>query len=205
MGGVKISHTCEEVQMERIVVGMSGASGAILGIRLLEVLGQSDYEVHLVMSESTEKTIKLETDWKVEDVLALADVAHDFHDIGASIASGSFRTRGMVIVPCSMKTMSALANSFNTNLLIRAADVTLKERRRLVVVPRESPLHAGHLDLMAKVERLRGMILPPFMTFYHRPKTLDDVINHLVGKVLDCFHIENHLFDHWGEIAPQKT
>lgn len=191
--------------MERIVVGMSGASGAILGIRVLEVLGQSDYEVHLVMSSATEKTIRLETDWKVEDVVALADVVHDFRDIGAPIASGSFRTRGMVIVPCSMKTMSALANSFNTNLLIRAADVTLKERRRLVVVPREAPLHAGHLDLMAKVERLRGMILPTFMTFYHRPQTLDDMINHLVGKVLDCFHIENQLFDHWGEISSKDS
>jgi len=191
--------------VERIVVGMSGASGAILGIRVLEVLGQSDYEVHLVMSSATEKTIRLETDWKVEDVVALADVVHDFRDIGAPIASGSFRTRGMVIVPCSMKTMSALANSFNTNLLIRAADVTLKERRRLVVVPREAPLHAGHLDLMAKVERLRGMILPTFMTFYHRPQTLDDMINHLVGKVLDCFHIENQLFDHWGEISSKDS
>jgi len=118
----------KESIVERIVVGMSGASGAILGIRLLEMLGQSDYEVHLVMSKATEQTIKLETDWKVEDVLALADVVHDFRDIGAPIASGSFRTMGMAIVPCSMKTMSALANSFNTNLLIRAADVTLKER-----------------------------------------------------------------------------
>ena len=185
--------------MERFVVGMSGASGAILGIRLLEVLRETDYEVHLVMSPSTERTIQLETDRNVEDVVSMADVVHDFNDIGAPIASGSFRTKGMAIIPCSMKTLSALANSYNTNLLIRAADVTLKERRRLVVVPRESPLHAGHLDLMAKVERLRGMILPPFLTFYHRPKTLDDVINHLVGKVLDCFHIENHLFDHWGE------
>ena len=190
--------------MERFVVGMSGASGAILGIKLLEVLRETDYEIHLVMSPSTERTIQLETDRNVEDIFAMADVVHDFNDIGATIASGSFRTKGMVIIPCSMKTLSALANSYNTNLLIRAADVTLKERRRLVVVPRESPLHAGHLDLMAKVERLRGMILPPFLTFYHRPKTLDDVINHLVGKVLDCFHIENHLFDHWGEIPKQS-
>jgi 4-hydroxy-3-polyprenylbenzoate decarboxylase len=185
-----------------MVVGMSGASGAILGIRLLQYLSESDFEVHLVISASAEKTIQLETDWKIEDVRALADIVHDFHDIGASIASGSFRTRGMAIVPCSMKTMSALANSFNTNLLIRAADVTLKERRRLVVVPRESPLHCGHLDLMAKVERLRAMIVPPLMTFYHRPETIEDMINHLVGKVLDCFHIDNRLFKRWCENKP---
>jgi 4-hydroxy-3-polyprenylbenzoate decarboxylase len=187
------------MKKERMVVGMSGASGAILGIRLLQYLSESDFEVHLVISTSAEKTIQLETDWKIEDVRALADIVHDFHDTGAAIASGSFRTRGMAIVPCSMKTMSALANSFNTNLLIRAADVTLKERRRLVVVPRESPLHCGHLDLMAKVERLRGMIVPPFMTFYHGPETIEDMINHLVGKVLDCFHIDNHLFKRWCE------
>lgn len=185
--------------MERLVIGMSGASGAILGIRMLEVLANSEYEIHLVISGSAKRTIELETDWKVKDVEALASHVHDFNDIGSSIASGSFRTRGMVIIPCSIKTLSALANSYNTNLLIRAADVTLKERRRLVVVPREAPLHAGHLDLMAKVERLRGMILPPFMTFYHRPKSMDDMINHLVGKVLDCFHIDNNLFQRWGE------
>ena len=185
--------------MERIVVGMSGASGAILGIRLLEVLSAYEIEVHLVISGSAKRTIQLETDWQVKDVEALADKVHDFDDIGAPIASGSFRTRGMAIIPCSIKTLSALANSYNTNLLIRAADVTLKERRRLVVVPREAPLHAGHLDLMAKIERLRGMILPPFMTFYHRPKSMDDMINHLVGKVLDCFQIDNNLFQRWGE------
>ena len=186
--------------MERIVVGMSGASGAILGIRLLGVLAKSEFEIHLVISSSAKRTIELETDWQLKDVEALADQVHDFDDIGAPIASGSFRTKGMVIIPCSIKTLSALANSYNTNLLIRAADVTLKERRRLVVVPREAPLHAGHLDLMAKVERLRGIILPPFMAFYHHPKSMDDMINHLVGKVLDCFHIDNNLFQRWGEI-----
>ena len=187
------------MEKERIVVGMSGASGAILAVRLLQFLSASEFEVHLIISGSAERTIDLETDWQVDDVKSLADIVHDFHDIGASIASGSFRTRGMVIIPCSMKTMSALANSFNTNLLIRAADVTLKERRRLVVVPRESPLHCGHLDLMAKVERLRGMIVPPFMTFYHRPESIDDMINHLVGKVLDCLKIDNHMFKRWCE------
>ena len=129
-------------------MGMSGASGAILGIRFLQYLSESDFEVHLVISGSAKRTIGLETDWKVEDVEALAYQVHDFNDIGASIASGSFKTKGMVIIPCSIKTLSALANSYNTNLLIRAADVTLKERRRLVVVPREAPLHRGHLDLM---------------------------------------------------------
>ena len=185
--------------MQRIIVGMSGASGAILGIRVLQFFAESEFEVHLVVSSSAERTIHYETEWDVAKVKELADVVHDFHDIGAAIASGSFRTMGMMIVPCSMKTMSALANSFGTNLLIRAADVTLKERRRLVVVPRESPLHCGHLDLMAKVERLRGMIVPPFMTFYHKPETIDDMINHLVGKVLDCFHIDNNMFKRWCE------
>jgi 4-hydroxy-3-polyprenylbenzoate decarboxylase len=185
--------------MERLVVGMSGASGAILGIRLLEILKESNYQVHLIISSSAKKTIELETDWKVKDVEALAYQLHDYYDIGAPISSGSFRTKGMVIIPCAIKTLSAIANSYNTNLLIRAADVTLKERRRLVVVPRETPLHRGHLDLMAKVERLRGMILPPMMTFYFQPRTLDDMINYLVGKVLDCFDIDNSLFKRWGE------
>lgn len=185
--------------MERVVIGMSGASGAILGIRLLEFLAQTEFEVHLVISNSAKRTIELETDWDFEAVKALADVVHDFNDIGASIASGSFRTRGMAIVPCAIKTLSALANSFNTNLLIRAADVTLKERRRLVVVPRESPLHCGHLELMAKVEQLRGIIVPPLMTFYHRPKSIDEMINHVVGKVLDSLLIDNNLFRRWCE------
>ena len=185
--------------MERITVGISGASGAILGIRLLEVLSESNYETHLIISDSAEKTIEIETDWEVDKVKALADHVHDFDDLGAPLSSGSFRTLGMAIVPCSMKTMSALAHSFDTNLLIRAADVTLKERRRLVVVPREAPLHRGHLDLMAKVERLRGMILPPVMTFYHHPKSIDDMVNYMVGKILDCFQIDNSLFNRWCE------
>lgn len=185
--------------MERLVVGMSGASGAILGIRLLEILADLNYQIHLVISNSAKITIELETDWKLKDVEALAYQVHDYNDIGAPICSGSFRTKGMVIIPCAIKTLSAIANSYNTNLLIRAADVTLKERRRLVVVPREAPLHRGHLDLMAKVERLRGIILPPMMTFYFRPQTLDDMINYVVGKVLDCFDIDNSLFKRWGE------
>ncbi|MDP2643941.1 MAG: UbiX family flavin prenyltransferase [Desulfobacterales bacterium] len=188
--------------MERIVVGMSGASGAILGIRLLEVLSNSDFEVHLVISGSAKRTIELETDWKVKDVEAMAAQVHDFNDIGSSISSGSFRTRGMVVIPCSIKTLSAIAHSFNTNLLIRAADVCLKERRRLVVVPREAPLHQGHLEIMQRVFASGGVILPPFMTFYHRPQCLNDMINHLVGKVLDSFDIDNNLFKRWGEKTP---
>ena len=185
--------------MDRVIVGMSGASGAILGIRLLEVLSESDLETHLIISSSAEQTIRLETDWEMKDVMALANVVHDFNNIGASIASGSFRTRGMVIVPCAIKTLSAIANSYNTNLLIRAADVCLKERRRLVLVPREAPLHRGHLELMAKVDALGAMVVPPVMTFYHQPRTIDDMVNHLVGKVLDCFGIDNELFKRWGE------
>ncbi|MFH1138775.1 MAG: UbiX family flavin prenyltransferase [Pseudomonadota bacterium] len=183
---------------ERLIVGLSGASGAILGIRLLEVLSDLDLEVHLVVSRSAEQTILAETSWKVDEVKALADVVHDFQDIGASIASGSFRALGMAVIPCSMKTLSALAHSYDDNLLVRAADVCLKERRRLVVVPRESPLHRGHMGLMAQVDSLGAMIVPPMMTFYHHPRKVEDLIDHLVGKVLNCFGIDNRLLGEWG-------
>jgi len=191
--------------MERLIVGMSGASGAILGIRLLQVLSQSDYEVHLVVSDAAKRTIRMETDWKVQAVEAMADHVHDFQDIGAPISSGSFRTQGMIIIPCSIKTLSAVAYSFNTNLLVRAADVVLKERRKLVLVPRETPLHGGHLELMLKVTALGAQVLPPLLTFYHRPKTLDDMVNHLVGKALDTFGIDHDLFERWGANSEKSS
>ncbi|HUW65959.1 MAG TPA: UbiX family flavin prenyltransferase [Spirochaetia bacterium] len=186
--------------MTRIVVGISGASGAIYGIRLLETLSACpEIETHLVVSEAAGRTIRLETAYSVEQVGRLAHRVYDNSDIGAAVASGSFRTDGMVVVPCSMKTVSAIANSYNDNLLVRAADVTLKERRKLVVVPRETPLHAGHLKLLVAVAELGAVVLPPMPAFYHLPVTLDDIVNQTVGKILDQFAIEHDLFRRWGD------
>ncbi len=184
--------------MKRLIVGISGATGAIYGIRLLEVLGKSNVETHLVITEAAQKTILMETDWKVEEVKSLAKVNYDIQDIGADIASGSFELQGMVIIPCSIKSLSAIANSFNVNLLIRAADVAMKEKRKLVLVVRETPLHKGHLTLMMNLADMGVIILPPIPAFYHHPKTIDDLVNHTVGKVLDLFGIDHHLFERWG-------
>ncbi len=181
----------------RLVVGMSGASGAIYGLRLLEVLKSLDIETHLVMSDAAKRTIVYETDRGIDQVKGLATHVHELADVGACISSGSFRHDGMVIAPCSIKTLSALAHSFNTNLLIRAADVTLKERRKLVLMVRETPLHLGHLRLMVQVTETGAVLVPPLPAFYHRPKTLDDVINQSVNKVLDQFGIECDLFNRW--------
>jgi 4-hydroxy-3-polyprenylbenzoate decarboxylase len=181
----------------KLVVGMSGASGAIYGLRLLEVLKKLDIETHLVMSDAAKRTIVYETDRRIEEVKELATHVHELADVGACISSGSFRHDGMVIAPCSIKTLSALAHSFNTNLLIRAADVTLKERRKLVLMVRETPLHLGHLRLMVQVTETGAVLVPPLPAFYHRPKTLDDVINQSVNKVLDQFGIECELFNRW--------
>lgn len=184
--------------MKRLVVGMSGATGAIYGIRLLEVLSNSDIETHLVISNAAEKTIRMETPWKVEQVKALAHTCYDVRDVGANIASGSFLTEGMVVIPCAIKTLSGIANSYNDNLLVRSADVAIKEKRKLVVVARETPFHKGHLKLMMEAADLGATILPPVPAFYCLPQTIDDLINHLVGKVLDMFHIEHNLFHRWG-------
>ncbi|MDP2937088.1 MAG: UbiX family flavin prenyltransferase [Dehalococcoidia bacterium] len=188
----------------KLVVGISGATGAIYGIRLLEVLRNvPDMESHLVISDAARRTIEHETDWTMQEVQALATEVYDNADIGAAIASGSFRVDGMVIAPCSIKTMSALANSYNTNLMTRAGDVTLKERRPLVLVVRETPLHYGHLKQMLDLAQTGAILLPPVPAYYHKPKTLDDIINHTVGKILDCFRIEHHLFMRWkGMPAP---
>ena len=184
--------------MKRLVVGISGATGAIYGIRLLEFLSKSDVETHLVVSTSAEKTIRMETSWTLEQVKALATVTYNKEDVGADISSGSFHAEGMVVIPCSIKSLSAIANSYNENLLVRAADVALKERRKLVLVVRETPLHRGHLSLMLNVADAGGVILPPIPAFYFLPKTLDDIINHTVGRVLDVFEIDHHLFNRWG-------
>jgi len=187
----------------RLTIGISGATGAIFGIRLLEFLSKSDVETHLIITEAGENTILMETDWKVEEVKSLAKVVHDIKDLGADISSGSFLSEGMVIIPCSIKSLSGIANSFNENLLIRAADVTLKERRKLVLVVRETPLHLGHIELMLQASRMGAILLPPVPAFYFYPKTIDDLINHTVGKVLDLFGINHHLFQRWGS-APLK-
>jgi 4-hydroxy-3-polyprenylbenzoate decarboxylase len=181
----------------RLVVGISGASGAIYGVRLLEVLGQSGVETHLVATAAARETIRLETSYTVEQVEALATQVYAVEDVGAAIASGTFKTSGMVVVPCSIKSMSAIAYAYGDNLLVRAADVTLKERRRLVLVVRETPLHLGHLRAMVRLTEMGAIVAPPAPAFYHRPKTLDDIVDHIVGKVLDLFGIEHDLYDPW--------
>jgi 4-hydroxy-3-polyprenylbenzoate decarboxylase len=187
--------------MTRLVVGISGASGAIYGVRLLEVLGHIGVESHLILTPSAKETIKLETNYTVEQVEALAARTYNIADVGAAVASGSFRTAGMVVAPCSIKTLSAVAHSYDDNLLVRAADVTLKERRRLVLVVRETPLHIGHLRAMLHLTEMNAVIMPPAPAFYHHPKTVDDIVNHTAGKVLDMFDIEHSLFDQWRGTA----
>jgi 4-hydroxy-3-polyprenylbenzoate decarboxylase len=190
--------------MRRIVVGISGASGAIYGIRMLEVLSKAeDIEVHLILSLSAGQTIVDETDWTVSDVKALADVVYNNKDIGASLSSGSYRHDGMLIAPCSVKTLSGIVNSYDDNLLTRAADVALKERRRVVLLVRETPLHLGHIELMARAASYGAVVMPPVPAFYHRPQSLDDVINQTVGKALDLFDISHKLFRRWKESGPE--
>ncbi|MCU3539936.1 UbiX family flavin prenyltransferase [Enterobacter hormaechei subsp. steigerwaltii] len=186
--------------MKRLIVGISGASGAIYGVRLLQVLRDvAGVETHLVMSQAARQTLSLETDLSLRDVQALADVVHDARDIAASISSGSFKTAGMVILPCSIKTLSGIVNSYTDTLVTRAADVVLKERRPLVLCVRETPLHLGHLRLMMQAAELGAVIMPPVPAFYHRPQTLDDVINQTVNRVLDQFDIDlpEDLFTRW--------
>ena len=186
--------------MKRLVIGIAGASGVIYAVRLLEVLHDvPNVETHLVLSDAARQTIGYETNSTVEKVMELADVQHSIKNIAASISSGSFKTMGMVVVPCSMKTLSGIAMSFSDNLLLRAADVTLKDRRPLVLLPRETPLHLGHLRLMVQVSEMGAILLPPMPAFYHRPKTVDDIINQTVNRVLDVLKIEleHDLFDRW--------
>jgi flavin prenyltransferase len=193
----------------RVVVGISGASGAVYGIRLVETLAaMGGVEIHLVMSKGAEATIAYETDREPADVARLAHVVHDERNLAAAIASGTFLTSSMVVAPCSIRTLSAIANSANDNLLVRAADVHLKERRALVLVVRETPLHLGHLKLMTDVTMAGGVILPPVPGFYTLPKSVDDLVNHTVGKVLDLIGLTEHaLAPRWngpnGPLAPQ--
>jgi 4-hydroxy-3-polyprenylbenzoate decarboxylase len=186
--------------MKRFIVAMTGASGAIFGIRALEALrGIDDVESHLVMSPSARRTVIEETDTPVAKVKELATAVHDYKDIGASLSSGSYVTLGMLVAPCSVKTLSGIVNSYDDNLIVRAADVCLKERRRVVALLRETPLHAGHIELMARATQTGVIVMPPVPAFYHRPKTVDDIVNQTVGRALDLFELEVDLVKRWTE------
>ena len=182
----------------RLIVGISGASGVIYGIRLLEILNTvPDLETHLVLSNGANLNISLETDRQVKEVEAMADVVHSDQNLAAIIASGSYQTDGMIIVPCSMKTLSGVVHSYADTLLVRAADVVLKERRRLILVPRETPLHVGHCRLLYEAAQVGAVIVPPMPAFYNDPQSVDDIINHTVGRLLDLFGIDSGLVKRW--------
>lgn len=180
-----------------MVVGITGASGTVYGVRLLEVLRDLGVETHLVMTNAARRVVELETGYAVEQIEGLAGVSYANDEIDAPIASGSFRTAGMIVAPCSIKSLSAIANSYNDGLLVRAADVVLKERRKLVLVVRETPLHLGHLRLMAAATEYGAVILPPMPAFYHQPKTISDLVDQTVGKVLDQFGLDHDLYRRW--------
>ncbi len=187
----------------RLIVGISGSTGAIYGVRLLQVLRERlpEIEVHLVMSEGARATIKYETEYGPDEVATWVHTVHDPRNVGASIASGTFITAGMIVAPCSMKTLSSIATSYNDNLMTRAADVCLKERRRLVLLVRETPLHLGHLRLMTAVTEVGGIILPPVPGFYQRPRTILDLVDHSLGKALDLFGVEHNLYPRWSGLT----
>lgn len=184
---------------KRLIIGISGASGAIYGVRLLQVLRDGSVETHLVISKAAEMTLAYESDLKPKALRALADKSYSVGDVGAAIASGSFRTLGMVIAPCSVRSMAEIATGVTTTLLTRAADVVLKERRRLVLMLRETPLHTGHLRNLAALSEMGAIIAPPVPAFYIRPRSIEDIVDHSVGRVLDLFGIENDLVRRWGE------
>ena len=191
--------------MDRLIVAITGASGAIYGIRTLEVLRQNKrVETHLIISPSGARTIAAETSYTVGDVRALANVVHPYKDIGASVSSGSYRTLGMLIAPCSIKTLSGIANSYNTNLIVRAADVCLKERRRVVLMVRETPLHHGHVELILKATNMGAIVTPPVPAFYHRPKTIAEIVDQTVGRALDLFGIDAGVVKRWTEAEETK-
>lgn len=183
---------------EKLIVGISGSSGSILGIRFLEVLKKMGIETHLIITETAKKLIEYETKYKVKDVEKLASKVYDNSDFFAKIASGSFQTNGMVVIPCSMKTLGGIASGYSDNLLLRAADVCLKERRNLVLVTRETPLSLIHIENMRKVSLAGGVILPPVMTLYSKPKRIEEMVDHIIGKVLDSLGIENKIYKRWS-------
>jgi 4-hydroxy-3-polyprenylbenzoate decarboxylase len=185
--------------MRKLIVGISGSSGVIYGIRLLEVLrDEEDIETHLVMSGTGKMNIVIETEYTVKEVEAFADVVHRSNDVAATISSGSFQTDGMIVAPCSMKTLSAIVNSYADNLLSRAADVVLKEGRKLVLMPREAPLHVGHCKLLYEAAQMGVVIAPPMPAFYNKPKSVEDIINHSVGRVLDMFGLDPGIVRRWS-------
>lgn len=186
---------------KRIIVGISGASGVIYGIRLLQVLkNDPEIETHLVLTSGGKLNITLETDFDIKSIESLSDVVHSNKNLGATIASGSFQTLGMIVAPCSMKTLSGIANSYAANLIVRASDVILKESRQLILVPRETPLHTGHCELLYKASVMGAQIVPPNPAFYNNPESLDDIINHTVGRVLDLVGLDNDIVSRWEGI-----
>ncbi len=192
-------------QRERLIIGISGASGVVYGVRALELLRGSEIETHLIMSRAAEVTLAYETGLKVAEVQALAHVVHPVNDIGAAISSGSFTTLGMLIAPCSIRSLSEIATGVTSTLLTRAADVVLKERRRLVLLVRETPLHTGHLRTMAAASEMGAIVAPPIPAFYIGPKTVDDIINQSVGRALDLFGIDVGVVKRWGEPEPDSA
>lgn len=192
------SETRWEGYKMRLIVGISGATGSIYGIRLLEILKEKKHETHLIISSPSKEIILHETSYSIQAVENLASYVYKNEDLSASISSGSFKTDGMVVIPCSIKTLSGIAHSYGENLMTRVADVTLKERRKLVLVVRETPLHQGHIELMLRASRMGAILSPPFPAFYFNPKTINDLIDHMVGRVLDLFNIDNDLFVRWG-------
>jgi len=190
----------------RLIIGMSGASGVIYGIRLLEVLSRVEQvETHLVLSDSAKLNIAIETDRSAKEIQALADEVYSNRDIAARLASGSFKTDGMIVAPCAVKTLSAIANSYADSLLVRAADVVLKERRRLVLIPRETPLHTGHCELLLKASQMGAILAPPMPAHYINPQTVDDLVDHHVGRILDLFDLDPGLVQRWqGPVSRQS-
>ena len=183
---------------KRIILGISGASGVIYGVEMLRLLSDMNYKTHLIITEAGKKTIKYETDFSITDVERMADYVYRNDDIAASLASGSFITEGMVVAPCSIKSLSGIANSYTDNLLIRAADVSLKEKRKLVLMVRETPLHIGHMRLLTAAADMGAHILPPIPSFYHKPKTIEDIVHQTIGKAFDYLGIQHELFKRWG-------
>ena len=184
--------------MKRVIIGISGASGVIYGIRMLEILKDiPDIETHLVITSGAKLNISLETDFEIKDIKGLANVVHNNRNLAASIASGSFQTEAMIVIPCSMRTLSGIATSYASNLIVRAADVVLKEKRKLIVVPRETPLHTGHCELLHKVSLMGAYIVPPNPAFYNHPESIDDIINHTVGRILDLIELDPEIVQRW--------
>lgn len=189
---------------QRLIIGISGASGAIYGVRLLQILKPLPIETHLIMSRSARMTLAQETDFTIADVNALADTHYSSEDMGAAISSGSFKTLGMIVAPCSVRSLSEIASGVTSTLLTRAADVVLKERRRLVLMLRETPLHAGHIQSMARVTEAGAIVAPPVPAFYNRPETIDQMVDHTLGRMLDLFDIDTGLVKRWTGLNPEK-